>query len=133
VVKWLDAKYSSGKRGLGWLKIKPQSTADAIIMGFKPGTPGSSFDGKVGAIIFGQHDDDGNLVERGRCSGMDWSLRCAMSADEEAYIGRVVEVAHFGVQKPNKENPHGALLSPQFKRFRDDEKTAAEVTIHDVH
>lgn len=133
VVKWLGAPYASNKRGCGWWKIKPQDAADAVILGFKPGTEGSSFDGMVGAIIFGQHDDDGVLVERGRCSGMDWDLRCAMTANEAAYVGRVIEIAHFGVQKPNKENPHGALLSPQFKRFRDDEKNATEVTIHDVY
>lgn len=131
MVKWLDAPYRSGQRGHGQWKIKATDTVDVVVMGYKPGTPGSSFDGKVGAIMFGQYNEDGILVYRGRCSGMDWDERVDVSAHQDAYLGRVFEMSHLGVQKPTKENPLGAFLSPQFKRFRDD-KTADMVQVHDA-
>jgi bifunctional non-homologous end joining protein LigD len=130
VVKWDDAPYKSGARGAGQFKLKPQATVDAVVMGYKPGTPGSSFDGLVGAIEFGQHDENGVLRKRGRCSGMDWDTRLEISANQDKYLGTVIEVAHMGAQKPTAKNPLGALLSPQFKHFRPD-RDPASVTFHD--
>jgi ATP-dependent DNA ligase len=131
VVKWLDAPYGSGKRGAGWFKLKPQATVDAVVMGYKPGTPGSSFDGMVGAIEFGQYDKDGVLQKRGRCSGMDWAERVEITANPDKYLGTVIEVAHMGAQKPTANNPLGALLHPQFKCFRPD-RDAESVEVHDA-
>ena len=120
VVKSLKAPYASNGRGKGWSKIKPQSTVDAVVMGYKPGENG--FTGMIGAIIFGQYDDSGNLVERGRCSGMDLATRKQITANQDEFIGTVIEVAHHGAMK-NK------LRHPQFRRFRPDRK-AEQVVVH---
>ena len=48
-VKSLDATYRSGQRGAGWFKLKPQTTIDAVIMGYQEGRNG--FSGLVGAIM----------------------------------------------------------------------------------
>jgi len=112
VIKDTRARYASGKRGAGWTKIKPADTIDVIVMGFKPGENG--FAGMVGAIIFGAHDADGNLVEAGRCSGMDMKTREAMTKNPDAWIGTVVEVAHMG------QMPTGGFRHPQFKKRRPD-------------
>lgn len=131
MVKWTDAPYGSGHRGAGWWKLKATATVDVIVMGYKEGTPGSAFDGYVGAIIFGQHDADGNLVERGRCSGLDWDERVRISENRDEYLGRVFEMRHMGVMPPGKDYPLGAFRHPQWKRWRPD-KPAEAVVIHDA-
>lgn len=119
VVKSLAAPYASDKRGAGQYKLKPQETNDFIVVGYKPGENG--FTGMVGAIVFGAYDDDGKLVEVGRCSGMDMSTRVALTKEPEKYLGQVFECAHFGYMKD-------AYRSPQWKRWRPD-KDAAECRI----
>lgn len=127
IVKSLDATYRSGQRGAGWFKLKPQTTIDAIIMGYQEGRNG--FSGLVGAIIFGQYDAEGRLVERGRCSGMDMRTRIAISENRDEHLGRVVEIAHMGVSVGQGES--GRFRHPQFKRFRDD-RLPETVEIHDA-
>lgn len=125
VVKHLDAPYASGRRGRGQFKIKPQATVDAVVIGFKPGENG--FAGLIGAIIFGQHDpDSGEMVERGRCSGMDYATRVWMTEHADRLIAdrTVIEVAHHG---PMAEG----LRHPQYKRMRTD-RAAATVLLHDA-
>jgi ATP-dependent DNA ligase len=129
VVKWEDAPYSSGARGKGMFRLKPQATVDAVVTGYKEGE--GSFAGLVGAIHFGQYDADGILVERGRCSGMDWDTRVYVSANRDACLGRVFEVAHHGAMPPTAAKPLGALRHPQFKRWRDGEKAAEECVVSD--
>lgn len=121
MLKSLSAPYGSGKRGAGWFKLKATATIDAVVMGYKEGKDG--FAGMIGAIIFGQYDEDGTLVERGSCSGMDMRTRKQISADPDGHLGRVLEVAHMGAM------PSGGLRHPQFKRWRKD-KPAEECGIH---
>ena len=122
MIKRLDAPYGSGKRGHGWFKIKATHTIDVVLMGYKPGENG--FAGMVGALIFGQHDKDGKLVERGRASGrISMKLRKDITDHQDEYLGRVFEIAHMGRMKDG-------LRHPVFLRWRDD-KLAEEVTIHD--
>lgn len=120
MVKAINAPYASNGRGKGWSKIKPQTTVEAVVMGYKEGQNG--FTGMIGAIVFGQYDDNGELVERGRCSGMDLTTRKKITAQREDYLGAVIEVAHHGAMK-NK------LRHPQFRRFRPDKKPE-QVLIH---
>lgn len=122
IVKWLDAPYASGQRGKGWFKLKATATVDAVVMGFKAGL--GDFSGLVGAVVFGQPNSEGVLVERGRCSGMDMSTRIAMSNNPDSYMGRVIEVAHMGVTE------HGRLRHPQFRRLRSD-RSPSSVSWHD--
>lgn len=110
MVKALDAPYASGKRGAGQTKLKPQTTIDTVIMGFKPGENG--FAGMVGAVIFGQYVK-ATLTERGRCSGMSMKVRADMTKNPSKYLGKVMEVKHMGFMKDG-------LRHPQFKRMRPD-------------
>lgn len=118
MVKWLDAPYRSGVRGHGQGKLKPQETADAIVIGFKPGE--GSWTGLVGALIVGMKDEAGELVEATRFSGFDYATRVHISENPDEYLGRVVEFKHHGVM------PSGGFRHPQFSRFRDEEKTEAD-------
>lgn len=128
VVKWLDAPYASGSRGKGQWKVKASHTDEAIIVGYKPGTPGSSFDGLVGAIEFAQYDANGVLVHRGRCSGMDFTTRVDITKNKEAYLNRVFEFSFLCVEEPAEGAKYGAFRSPNFKLWRD-EKDADQVVI----
>lgn len=120
MVKDPNARYASGKRGYGWDKIKPTVEVEGVIIGFKPGE--GSFTGLVGALIFGQFQD-GKMVERGKCSGMDFATRQHISQNPDEYLGRVITVKHEGTTK------HGNLRFPRFMRFRDD-REATEITFH---
>lgn len=128
VVKWLDSPYTSGARGKGQFKIKASHSDEAIIVGYKPGTPGSALDGLVGAVEFAQYDADGVLVHRGRCSGMDWPTRVAISKDKEGHLGRVFEFSFLCVEEPQDGAQYGAFRSPNFKSWRTD-KPADQVVI----
>lgn len=111
MAKDVTAPYSSGKRGHGWIKVKPQDNLDAVVMDFTPGANG--FTGLIGAVVFGQHDESGRLVEVGRCSGMDMKTRQHMSNHPEQWVGQVIEVKHMGKMKTG-------LRHPQFARRRED-------------
>lgn len=65
-----------------------------------------------------------HLAVRGCARGFNDSIMDAMTADPEAYFGRVVEIAHNGLMAGEIKVRH-----PQFLRFRDPEdKPVNEVT-----
>ena len=108
VLKRRSSSYINS-RSQDWIKIKAELTAECRVVGFKPGTPGSSWEGLVGAIEF-------ELVETGvrsRCSGFDMALREAMTENPQAYQGRIFEM---------KFNPgvgsDGLPRHPNFLRWR---------------
>lgn len=129
ILKRLDAPYASGKRdGYGWKKAKATTRIDVVVTGFTPGQNG--FTGLVGAMTFGQHDPEtGELVARGKCSGMNMKTRIDMTKRPEKYVGRVVEISHLGVNVGNGES--GKFRSPNFKRVRSD-RTPESVVLHDA-
>lgn len=110
MLKSKRSRYVSG-RSPHWIKIKAELTAEARVIGFKPGTPGSSFDGLVGALEF-------ELLDTGvksRCSGFDMELRKQITAHQAEYLGRIFELKfNPGVGKEGKPR------SPNFLRWRDD-------------
>ena len=120
VIKDTASRYASGRRGAGWVKVKPQDNLDVVVMGFKPGENG--FSGMVGAVVFGQHDENGKLIETGRCSGMNMSTRLDMTQNPDSWLGRVIEIKHMG------QMPSGGYRHPQFAKRRDD-KPAEECQI----
>lgn len=120
VIKDTASRYSSGRRGGGWIKVKPQDNLDAVVMDFKPGENG--FAGMVGAVVFGQHDSTGKLVETGRCSGMDMKTRQHMTDNPGDWLGTVIEIKHMG------QMPSGGYRHPQFAKRRPD-KPAEECKV----
>jgi ATP-dependent DNA ligase len=128
IVKRLDAPYASDKReGAGWRKAKPTTTIEAVVMGFTEGKNG--FKGMVGAVVFGQHDEQGNLIERGKCSGMDMRTRLDMTHHPEKWEGKVIELKHEGVNIGQTDS--GRFRFPRFKRVRPD-RAPESVMLHDA-
>src|SRR3954470_939267 len=110
-----------------WYKMKATDTADVVVVcyfcaekkphtthGFKPGE--GKYKGQIGALDFGQYKG-GKLVARSRCSGMTDAQRRKISDNQEAYLGRVMEVKFFGRTGPERSFRH-----PNYVRFRDDKK-----------
>lgn len=59
VWKRLDQPYEAGLRVGHWLKRKRETTVEAFVTGFKPGTPGHGHEEMVGALEFStRHTDD---------------------------------------------------------------------------
>lgn len=128
IVKFDDTPYLSGKRGKGWYKFKHQLEIDVIVTGYTPGR--GKFAGLIGAVQFGQPDENGDIVERGQCSGMDDAERAEMTGRMmRGETGYVITVAHMGTAA-TKAGGSVKLRHPQFKRFRPD-KPAHEVIWHD--
>lgn len=112
IIKNPLASYRSGRRPTEtWVKLKPFSTADVVIMGYKPGE--GSFKGLVGAVEFGQYKN-GRLVARSRCSGMDFALRQELTKNGKNYLRRVMEIRYMGL------TDDGNFRHPVFSRLRDD-------------
>lgn len=120
VIKDLDSKYRPGSRSGGWYKLKPQDTADVVIVGL-PHDGQGKYAGKVGAIEFGLFDEKGTLIPIGRCSGMTDPERDDMTAHPNEWIGECIEIAHHGWMKDG-------FRSAQYKRVRTD-KLPRECTL----
>jgi bifunctional non-homologous end joining protein LigD len=106
VVKKRDSRYRHGARNGGWFKYKPQETVDAECTGILPGEGSVN---SVGSIAFrlpsGVEGSAGSGI-----SARDWA---GMLAHPEGYIGRVIELAHYGIEKS------GALRHPVYRGVRD--------------
>lgn len=107
VFKDRQSPYING-RSRHWVKIKPQTTCDARVIGFKPGE--GSFSGMIGAIEF-------ELLDSGvksRCSGFDMRLRQEITDHMGEWLGRIIEIKHHGITRDGKPR------HPQYLRTRDD-------------
>jgi bifunctional non-homologous end joining protein LigD len=123
--------YLPGERPRGnWVKVKAKKTDEFVIMGFVEGK--GKYSGQVGAVIFGQHDRLGKLVEISQASGMSDEERLAITKKPKSYIGRVVEIEFQQRTPPLKDSPGGSLRHPRWVRLRED-KSARECVIPKEH
>jgi ATP-dependent DNA ligase len=140
VLKRLDHKYGDKT---GWVKVKKESTADVVIMGFidaKKVSKKTSGEvsmtkyakaGLIGAIQCGQYIPRARVSQAGEVvgvvrveappltevatvSGMDDALRTDLTRLGKAFIGKVIEIKHNG------REPTGRFRHPRFSRFRED-------------
>ena len=112
IIKRLDAPYAAGNR-TAWQKVKQVETADAVVIGCEPGQ--GKYAGTTGALILGQHDAAGTLVEVARVSGFTDALRATLGPTT---TGRVVEFRY------QERTPGGRYRHPRFVRFRPDKAPA---------
>lgn len=109
VCKRRDSRYVNGRSPL-WVKCKPQSTCEAVIIGFKPGKPGTRWANGVGAF-------EVRLVH----SGETTTVKCGTDArhidahaNPHRWLNEIIELLHHG------ELPSGKVRHPVFFRRRDD-------------
>ncbi|MGO0575733.1 ATP-dependent DNA ligase [Ornithinimicrobium panacihumi] len=137
VVKDPQAPYAAGRRGAGWVKVKPRRTADLVVTAVEWGSGRRK--GRLSNIHLAARDpDSGELVMVGKTfKGMTdamlaWQterfLELETSRDDWVVRVRpeqVVEIAYDGVQTSRRYPGGIALRFARVLRYRDD-KTADE-------
>ncbi|WP_151772645.1 ATP-dependent DNA ligase [Streptomyces abyssomicinicus] len=147
VVKSLDAPYSAGRRGAGWLKVKPVHTLDLVVLAAEWGHGRRA--GKLSNLHLGARTADGGFAMLGKTfKGMTDELlhwqtgRLRELAVEEHPWGvtvrpeLVVEIAYDGLQRSTRYPAGVTLRFARVLRYRED-KPAAEAdtvrTLLDTH
>jgi DNA ligase 1 len=144
MAKSLDAPYEAGRRGAGWLKVKPVHTLDLVVLAVEWGSGRRT--GKLSNIHLGALDPaTGGFVMLGKTfKGMtdamlDWQTRRFTELADgptDGYVVKVrpeqvVEIAFDGVQGSTRYPGGMALRFARVLRYRDD-KTPAEADTVDT-
>jgi len=146
VLKALDAPYAAGRRGAGWVKVKPRHTLDLVVLAVEWGS--GRRQGWLSNIHLGARDPaTGGFVMLGKTfKGMTdqmlaWQTErftelATSPADGSSYVvqvrpEQVVEIAFDGVQRSTRYPGGMALRFARVVRYRDD-KTAAEADTVDT-
>ncbi|HET8968612.1 MAG TPA: ATP-dependent DNA ligase [Gaiellaceae bacterium] len=148
MVKSLDAPYEAGRRGAGWLKVKPAHTLDLVVLAAEWGHGRRT--GKLSNLHLGARDPEGGaFVMLGKTfKGMtDAMLAWQTEQLLERESGReghvihvrpelVVEIAFDGVQTSSRYPGGMALRFARVKGYRPD-KSASEAdtleTLRTIH
>jgi DNA ligase-1 len=145
MAKSLTAPYEAGRRGAGWLKVKPVHTLDLVVLAVEWGS--GRRQGKLSNIHLGARDPaTGGYVMLGKTfKGMtDAMLAWQTTRFRELAVGptdgyvvqlrpeQVVEVAFDGVQKSSRYPGGLALRFARVLRYRDDKGPAEADTIDAV-
>jgi DNA ligase-1 len=143
VCKALDAPYDAGRRGGGWLKVKPRHTLDLVILAAEWGHGRRS--GRLSNLHLGARDpDSGGFVMLGKTfkgltdQMLAWQtvhlLELATEQNDWVVHVRpelVCEIAFDGVQRSRRYPGGLALRFARVKGYRMD-KTAAEADTIDT-
>lgn len=140
-----DAPYAAGRRGAGWLKVKPVHTLDLVVLAVEWGSGRRR--GKLSNIHLGARDPgSGEFIMVGKTfKGMtdamlEWQTarfsELAVGGTDGYVVGvrpeQVVEIALDGVQKSSRYPGGLALRFARVVRYRDDKSPAEADTIDAV-
>ncbi|MBR7741769.1 ATP-dependent DNA ligase [Phycicoccus sp. BSK3Z-2] len=142
VVKDAASPYAAGRRGSGWVKVKPVHTLDLVVLAVERGSGRRK--GWLSNIHLGARDGDGFVMVGKTFKGMtdemlSWQTqRFTDLADgpTDGYVvtvrpEQVVEIALDGIQRSSRYPGGVALRFARVLRYRDD-KTVAEADILDA-
>jgi DNA ligase-1 len=144
MAKSLSAPYEAGRRGAGWLKVKPVHTLDLVVLAVEWGS--GRRQGKLSNIHLGARDPaTAGFVMLGKTfKGMTdamlaWQTERFLEladGDTEGWVvhvrpEQVVEIAFDGIQGSSRYPGGMALRFARVLRYRDD-KTAAEADTIDT-
>lgn len=144
MAKSLSSPYEAGRRGAGWLKVKPVHTLDLVVLAVEWGSGRRT--GKLSNIHLGARDPAGGFVMLGKTfKGMtdamlDWqTVRFTELATGplDSYVvplrpEQVVEIAFDGVQGSSRYPGGMALRFARVVRYRDDKGPAEADTVDTV-
>jgi len=143
VVKSLDAPYAAGRRGAGWIKVKPRHTLDLVVLAVEWGHGRRR--GLLSNLHLGARDPaTGGFVMLGKTfKGLTdellaWQTERLLALEDHrdsytVYVRPelVVEIAFDGVQRSPRYPGGLALRFARVLRYRED-KTAAEADTIDT-
>jgi DNA ligase-1 len=145
MAKSLTAPYEAGRRGAGWLKVKPVHTLDLVVLGVEWGSGRRT--GTLSNIHLGARDPaTGGFVMLGKTfKGMtdamlQWQTTRFMELADgptDGYVvtlrpEQVVEIAFDGVQGSSRYPGGMALRFARVLRYRDDKSPAGADTVDTV-
>lgn len=142
IVKDPTSPYAAGRRGAGWIKVKPRHTLDLVVLAVEWGSGRRR--GTLSNIHLGARDADGKFVMLGKTfKGMTdamlaWQTErfLALETHRAGHVvhvrpEQVVEIAFDGIQRSPRYPGGMALRFARVLRYRDD-KTAAEADTIDT-
>jgi DNA ligase-1 len=144
VVKSLDTPYTAGRRGAGWIKVKPRHTLDLVILAAEWGHGRRR--GKLSNLHLGARDPDtGGFVMLGKTfkgltdEMLAWQTERLIALEDRrdnytVYVRPelVAEIAFDGVQRSPRYPGGLALRFARVLRYRLDKSAAEADTIETV-
>ena len=144
VVKALDSPYESGRRGAGWVKVKPHHTLDLVVLAAEWGH--GRRNGWLSNLHLGARDPEtGGFVMLGKTfKGMTdavlaWQTGELLKLETRRTAGvvhvrpeLVVEVAFDGIQTSPRYPGQMALRFARVVRYREDKAAAEADTVETV-
>jgi ATP-dependent DNA ligase I len=144
VVKSLDTPYTAGRRGAGWIKVKPRHTLDLVILAAEWGHGRRR--GKLSNLHLGARDPEtGGFVMLGKTfkgltdEMLAWQTERLLSLEDRrddytVYVRPelVAEIAFDGVQRSPRYPGGLALRFARVLRFRPDKSATDADTIEAV-
>jgi ATP-dependent DNA ligase I len=143
VVKALSAPYAAGRRGVGWLKVKPRHTLDLVILAAEWGHGRRG--GKLSNLHLGARGADGAFVMLGKTfKGMTdemlaWQTEALLALEERRTRGTVfvrpelvVEIAFDGLQSSTRYPGGVTLRFARVLRHRPDKEAGDADTVDAV-
>jgi len=140
VVKSLAAPYAAGRRGVGWLKVKPRHTLDLVILAAEWGHGRRV--GKLSNLHLGARGADGGFVMLGKTfKGMTdemlaWQTETLLGLEERRTRGTVfvrpelvVEIAFDGLQSSSRYPGGVTLRFARVLRHRPDKRAVEADTL----
>ncbi len=143
VVKSLDAPYEAGRRGAGWLKVKPRHTLDLVVLAAEWGHGRRA--GSLSNLHLGARDQNGEFVMLGKTfkgltdEMLAWQTTRFLDIEthRDGYVVYVrpevvVEIAFDGVQTSSRYPGGVTLRFARVLRYRPDKQAADADLIDDV-
>jgi ATP-dependent DNA ligase I len=144
MVKSLEAPYEAGRRGAGWLKVKPSHTLDLVVLAAEWGHGRRR--GRLSNLHLGAREPDGpGFVMLGKTfkgltdAMLTWQTERLLELEvaRDAYTVHVrpelvVEIAFDGVQTSPRYPGGMALRFARVKRHRPDKRAAEADTVETV-
>ncbi|MFD8968090.1 ATP-dependent DNA ligase [Streptomyces sp. NPDC059568] len=143
VVKALDTPYSAGRRGAGWLKVKPVHTLDLVVLAAEWGHGRRT--GRLSNLHLGARREDGSFAMLGKTfkgltdAMLEWQTErlgeLAVRDDGFTVTVRpelVVEIAYDGLQRSSRYPAGVTLRFARVVRYREDKAAEEADTVGTV-
>ncbi|MFD9939613.1 ATP-dependent DNA ligase [Nonomuraea sp. NPDC059023] len=144
VVKTLTSPYAAGRRGAGWIKVKPRHTLDLVVLAAEWGH--GRREGKLSNLHLGARDPEGGFVMLGKTfKGLTdellaWQTERFLEIADGPTDGwtvtlrpeLVVEIAFDGVQRSPRYPGGMALRFARVLRYRPDKRADEADTVDTV-